>query len=81
MIGREEEKTNVVPLDGAVSETERLPYCIELWAASGDAVERILARAVSVELARAIFKAAGPEYPRRRITLRRGRRVVADTSR
>jgi hypothetical protein len=60
---------------------ERLPYRIELWdAENGDAVERVLARAANVSLARAIFKAAHEEHPERRITLRRGARIVADTA-
>lgn len=61
---------------------EELPYRIELWqAADGAAVERVLARAASAVLARAIFKAALTEHPGRRITLRKGNRVMADSSR
>jgi hypothetical protein len=41
-------------------------------------VERVLARAAGSALARAIFKAAQQEYPDRRITLRRGARLIAE---
>jgi hypothetical protein len=40
----------------------------------------VLARAVNAQLAREIFKAAQGEHPERRITLRRGRRIVADSA-
>ena len=60
---------------------EELPYVVELWREDGsDGVERVLARAVNGPLARAIFKAAAEEYTKRRITLRKGNRTVADSS-
>ena len=60
---------------------EELPYRVELWHDGvGDAVERVLARAANTQLARAIFKAAQGEHPERRITLRKGNRVVSDSS-
>jgi hypothetical protein len=37
---------------------EDLPYRIELWRADANELERVLARAASMQLARAIFKAA-----------------------
>jgi hypothetical protein len=62
--------------------TEQLPYRVELWHDGvGDVVERVLARALNAQLARAIFKAAAGEHPNRRITLRRGTRVIADSAR
>lgn len=58
-----------------------LPYAVELWNADGALkVERVLARAANAQLARAIFKAAQGEHPERRITLRRGNRIIADTA-
>jgi len=58
-----------------------LPYRVELWdAGDQERVERVLARAFSAPLARAIFKAARTEHPERRITLRRGERMVADSA-
>jgi hypothetical protein len=60
---------------------EKLPYRIELWGADGsNRVEQVLARAVSAQLARAIFTAAKGEHPARRITLRKGNRIVADSA-
>jgi hypothetical protein len=66
-----------VPPDG----TEELPYRVELWHDGvGDTVERVLARALNAQLARAIFAAATGEHPNRRITLRKGRRVIIDSA-
>lgn len=64
----------VAPADGK----EELPYRIELWAAS--AVERIIARAQSPEIARVIFKAAVQEYPGRRITMAQSGSILADSA-
>jgi hypothetical protein len=73
-------KSKVVRLDGQDSPDD-LSYCIELWsAADPGSLERIIARAASAGLARAIFKAAGNEHPGRRITLRHGRRIIADSA-
>ena len=61
---------------------EELLYRIELWRdGHGDRIERVLARAASVGLGRAIFKAALTEHPGRRITLRKGNRTIEDSSR
>jgi hypothetical protein len=60
---------------------EELPYRVELWHdGAGDTVERVLARALNAQLARAIFTAAKGEHPNRRITLRRGTRVIVDSA-
>ena len=62
-------------------ESSGLPYSVELWHEDErELVERVLARASSAALARAIFKAAQTEHPERRITLRRGARLIADTT-
>lgn len=64
---------------------EDLPYRVELWhdgdARGGDAaaIERVLARAASVQLARAIFRAAREEHPQRRLTLSKGDKIVEDS--
>jgi len=55
----------------------KLPYTIGLWDAHKKDVERVLARAVSAPLARAIYSAALDEHPDRRITLCRGARMIA----
>jgi hypothetical protein len=62
-------------------DAENLPYLIELWGAHDNRVERVLARAARISLARAIFKAADEEYPNRRLTLRRGERIISDNRR
>lgn len=59
---------------------DELPYSIELWRAEdAAAVERVLARASSAQLAHAIFNAARNEHPGRRITLQQGSRIIADS--
>ena len=62
------------------SRAEKLPYRIELWDSGGPALERVLARALNAQLARAIFRAAQKEHPQSRILLRRGARMVADSA-
>lgn len=60
---------------------ENLPYRVELWQETdGAAIERVLARAFNGPLARAIFRAAREEHPGRRVTLRRGARLLADSA-
>jgi hypothetical protein len=54
---------------------------VELWdAASPATVDHVLARAVDAKLAHEIFRAAKTEHPERRVTLREGSRIVADSS-
>ena len=76
-------KLDRVAMAGTAPEpTEELPYRVELWHVDEtETVERILGRALNVQLARAIFRAAKEEHPQRRITLREGTRVIADSSR
>jgi hypothetical protein len=60
---------------------EDVPYRVDLWRTEDETgVERVLARAASMPLARAIFKAARGEHPDRRITLCKGNRIVSDSS-
>lgn len=67
--------------DKPPSPEEELPFRVELWQdGEGGAVERVLARAANVQLARAIFRAAQSDHPQRRITLRRGARIIVDSS-
>ena len=83
MIGRDEDKIVALQVNAAVDDgaaKEELPFCVELWHAEGHRVERVLARALSVQLARAIFTAALSEFPQRRITLRRGSEMVLNSS-
>jgi hypothetical protein len=60
------------------SSQEDLPYRIVLWRSQSE-IERVLARAVSPELAQAIFRAAQSEYPQRRITLDKGDDTLSDS--
>jgi hypothetical protein len=74
-------KDKALTSDGASAPKEELPFRVELWHdGGGDAVERVLARAANAQLARAIFKAAQGDHPERRITLRRGNRIIADSA-
>lgn len=57
--------------------SEDLPYVIEMWNGARTKVERVIARAQSASLARAIFKAACDEHPSRYLILRRAERVLA----
>lgn len=50
-----------------------LPYRVELWHPDRSTVERIVARAHSETLARAIFNSACEEFPDRHLSLWRGR--------
>jgi hypothetical protein len=65
---------------GGAGRAEKLPYVVELWDDAGAAVEKVLARAARVSLARAIFHAAKGEYPNRRICMRQGPKALADSS-
>lgn len=62
------------------AQTEKLSYSIELWDLDAQALERVLARAFSPQLARAIFRAAQKDHPDQRILLRRGTRTVANSA-
>jgi len=68
----------VAPLGEAAPSTGLL-YVIELWNLSRTAPERAIGRAASAVLARAIFAAAQSEHLGRKIVLRRGGKVVAET--
>ena len=83
MIERDDDK--ILALQTAVgaansTDSDELPYCVELWHAEANKVERVLARALSVQLARAIYTAALTEFPQQRITLRRGSDVILDST-
>ncbi len=79
MTQEEESEPKELPLRAQPARAERLPYRIELWSGGAESVERVLARALNAALARAIFKAAVSEHPDRRVTLRRGGQVIADS--
>ncbi len=64
---------------GERNENEDLPYQVTLWAGENGSVQKVLARAVTVILARAIYIAALTENPGRRITLNRGPEIISDS--
>jgi len=72
------QKKPVMTREGS-AHTEELPYRIVLWA-SGAEGERVLARAVTAQLALAIFRAAQEEHPDHRIAVKRDEAIVADSS-
>ena len=77
----ERDTVNPWRVGGAFGRSDLLPYAIELWSAYGvDTVERILARVADIQLARAIFETARREHSDRRVTLRRGSELLADTA-
>jgi hypothetical protein len=67
------------PSCGAAASDETLPYKIELWDEGRIGVQRVLARIASSVLARAAYEAAVSEHADRRIILRRGARLIADS--
>jgi MoxR-like ATPase len=73
-----QDEAKVVPI-GAPATADRLPYTIELWDLTRAAPERVIGRAASAVLARAIFTAALSEHLGRRIVLRRGAQILAES--
>lgn len=57
-----------------------LPFVVELWTQDGKDVETVLARVQSASLSNAVFNASRTDFPDRRITLRRGVRVILDSA-
>jgi hypothetical protein len=75
----DQERQSVVRL-GNTPSGETLAFYIELRGEADEAtVERVLARALNAQLAHAIFRAVLTEHPGRRITLRSGTRLLADS--
>lgn len=76
---RSEDESRVVSLSAATGAGPRLPYTVELWDLARRAPERIIGRAASVSLARAIYAAAVREHLDRRVVLRRGTHILSDS--
>jgi hypothetical protein len=57
---------------------DHLPYLVELTTSGGG--RRLLAKAESAALARAIFEAAVQEHPSEHLTLRNGSTVLAESA-
>jgi hypothetical protein len=73
-----EDDSKIVALGAPVGPTSRLPYTVELWNMPRTGRERVIGRAASAVLARAIFVAAQSEHLGRRIVLRRGSQVISE---
>lgn len=69
----------VIPLEAAAGASGQLPYAVELWNLPRTAPERVVGRAGSAVVARAIFLAAQSEHLGRKVVLRRGGRVLAES--
>jgi hypothetical protein len=79
MTSREDEE-KVVPLTAPeAGPAHRLPYAVELWDLLRERPERVVGRAASMVLARAIFMAAQSEHLGRKIVLRRGAKVLHES--
>jgi len=70
---------NVVAMGVPTAPDDPLPYRIELWSRSSLTPGRLIGRAASMILARAIFTAATVEFAGERITLSRGIEILQDT--
>jgi len=73
------DKSNIVPMATPAADAAHLAYTVELWDLLRTGPERVIGRAASVGLARAIFSAARREHLGRRILLRRGGQVLAQS--
>ena len=71
-----EDEGGVAPFQPAAVGAGRLLYTIELWNLTRSEPEKVVGRAASMMLARAIFTAAETEHLGRRVVLRRGAKVV-----
>jgi hypothetical protein len=69
----------VVPFPSHVADdADGLPFVIEIWDLPRTAVERVIARVASLNMARTVFESAASENPARRLVLRRGERILED---
>ena len=80
MTDPDKDEAEAFPANGVRPSGEELPYDIELWDLPQVQVEKVLARASSAQLARAIFMAAQSEHLGRHIVLRRGKEIIARSS-
>ena len=61
-----------------VNDDDLLPFVVELWTEDRSEVELVLARVQTASLGQAVFTASCGDLPTRRLTLRRGARVLMD---
>lgn len=74
-----ESSTKVVPFAEARSMATPMPFTVELWSLTEEAPERLIGRAASLFLARAVFQAAVTEHAGRRVVLRQGSRLIEES--
>jgi hypothetical protein len=55
---------------------DELPFKIEQWDRDGNQIEHVIASAANVIVGRSAFEAARRQYPKARLTLRQGIRVI-----
>ena len=70
--------SNLVTTGAPIGPEDGLPFTVELWELAAN-TQRVVGRASSVVLARALYEAARIDFPGERITLRRGRETLLDT--
>jgi hypothetical protein len=59
--------------------TSELPFKVEAWSKDGQRIDRLLATATNIGIARGAYDAAVGLFTGERITLRQGERVVSET--
>jgi hypothetical protein len=55
------------------------PFKVEEWDRDGNRIERVIARADNLIVGRRAYEAARRQYPKARLTLRQGIRVIEET--
>ncbi len=79
MTDSDKDQAQSFPANGIRPAGEKLPYLVELWDLRRAGIEKVLARASSAQMARAIFVAAQSEHLGRRIVLKRGKEIIAES--
>lgn len=74
-----EPDANVFPLHPGATPEEPLPFTVELCEQDGERSIRVIGRAASIMLARAIYEAAQTDFAGKTIRLRRGPDVLAQS--
>jgi hypothetical protein len=63
--------------EGFPTDSEELPYKVEVWDEAGQFVDQVVAVSISAAIGYAAYYAATREYPGRGITLRHKGRVIS----
>jgi hypothetical protein len=70
---------NLAAFPGGGRTPEVLDFVVELWRDEVAGVDRVLGRALNLTLARAVHQAALQDFPGRRVVLRKGEMIIADS--